>query len=334
MKKIILIQFFLAFAMSGMQAQDFHLSQYHAAPHYFTPALTGIYMNEKADYAVYSDYRTQWRSFGIKPFSTFYMGYDMPFKDQFGLGGYLISNRNGRGGMNSIQVMPSGAYRITKDKNGEHQLTVGAQIGIIYNTFDPPQYTFESQYNPEGSTVFDETMYSGEYFNKTNILKLDAAMGAFYQYKKSDWKAHPYFGYSVFHLTRPNQSLTGIVKDKLPMRWVYELGADYKVNEKVKLKPSILFMQQAKAHNLIIGATGSYRIKETQYDIQYGLNYRTSDAFIIQAGMKYSQYMVMFSYDINTSSLNDYTNGKGAFEISLRFTGEKGKPVFAPRFKQ
>lgn len=335
MKKIFLIPIFLFPVLTGIKAQDFHLSQFNAAPHYFTPAQTGVYFDdekEKADYRIYSDYRSQWRAFGIKPYSTFYLAYDMPFKDQFGLGGYLISNRNGAGGVNTIQFMPSGAYRITKDENGEHQLAVGLQIGMIYTSFDPGRYTYEKQFSPGSATVFDETAWNGEYFVKTSRLKPDAAMGIFYKYKKSDWKAHPWLGYSVYHVGRPNRSFTTIEKDRLPMRWVYELGADYKINDQLNLKPAILYMLQAKAHDLTIGATGFYQLQENKYDLLFGLHYRAKDAFIIQAGMKYNQHVLAFSYDINTANVSDYTNGRGAFELSLKLTGIKGKPMFRPRF--
>lgn len=333
MKKIVLTQLFLIGILNSINAQDFHLSQMDAAPHYFNPALTGIYFAEKADYRIYSDYRSQWKAFGVKPYSTFYLGYDMPFKEKFGLGGYLISNRNGAGGLNTIQFMPSGAYRITKDENGEHQLAVGVQMGIQYKSFDPDRYTYEKQFNPDAPEVFDQSISSGESFSKSSALKFDAGMGAFYKYKKSDWNAYPFLGYSVYHLTRPNQSFTGIEQDKLPMRWVYELGADWKMNEQVNIKPMILYMLMAKARELNIGATGSYLLKETKYTLLGGLNYRTKDAFIVQLGMKYDQHIIMFSYDINTSSLNNYTNGRGAFEFSLVLTGIKGKPMFNPKFQ-
>ena len=333
MKKTILIQLFLMGMLKGINAQDFHLSQVDAAPHYFNPALTGIYLGEKADYRIYSDYRNQWRAFGVKPYSTFYLGYDMSFKKQFGLGGYLISNRNGAGGLNTIQFMPSGTYRITKDENGEHLLAVGAQMGILYKSFDPNRYTYEKQFNPDATEVFDQSISSGESFGKMNIIKFDAAMGTFYKYNKSDWKAHPFLGYSVYHISRPNQSLSGIQKDKLPMRWVYELGVDWKANDQVNVKPMILYMLTAKAHELNIGATSSYLLKDTQYTLLGGLNYRTEDAFIIQLGMKYGPHIFMFSYDINTSNLNTYTNGRGGFEFSIVFTVIKGKALFNSRFK-
>lgn len=333
MKKIILIQLFLLGTVQGMRAQDFHLSQIDAAPHYFNPALTGIYFGEEADYRIYSDYRSQWRSLGMKPYSTFYMGYDMAFKEQYGLGGYLISNRNGAGGMNTIQVMPSGAYRITKDKNGEHQLAAGLQLGIIYNSIDPDRYTYEKQFTPDGPAVFDQNVWNGEYFVKQSILKPDASLGTFYKYKRADWKAHPLVGLSIFHATRPNRSFTTLEKDKLPMRWVYQLGADWKVNEQVDIKPMIMYMQMAKAHELNFGATGSYLLKDSKSSILGGLNYRTQDAFIIQLGMKYDRHIFMFSYDINTSYLSNYTHTKGAFEFTIRLTGIKGRPLFNPRFK-
>jgi type IX secretion system PorP/SprF family membrane protein len=332
MRKIILISLSLTLMLTGIQAQDFHLSQVNAAPHYFNPALTGMYFGEKADYRIFADYRSQWKAFGIKPFSTFYAGYDMPFKDQFGIGGYLISNRNGANGMNTIQFMPSGAYRITKDQAGEHQLTAGVQMGILYRSFDPGHFTYETQFNPDAAGGFDQSIDDGENFSKESMVKFDAGLGSFYQYNHAAWQARPFAGYSVFHLTRPNQSFTGVNKDKLPMRWVYTLGADWKVNEEINLRPMMMLIYTAKAHDLNIGATGSYILKDTKYTILGGLNYRTKDAFIIQAGMKYEQHVFMMSYDINTSALNDYTNGRGAFEISILLNGIKGKMLFNPKF--
>ncbi|MBI4945377.1 MAG: PorP/SprF family type IX secretion system membrane protein [Bacteroidetes bacterium] len=332
MKKYFLTTLATALMLGSMSAQDFHFSQYAAAPHYNNPALTGIYFDDKADYRIYSDYRNQWSALGVKPFSTYYLAYDMSIK-QFGVGGYLISNRNGAGGMNTINGMLTASYKITNDANGPHNLSVGTQLGIIYKSFDPNHFTFEKQYSPDATTVFDPTILSGESFEKTSLLKPDAGMGVFYKYKKSDWSVHPWVGYSVYHVTRPNQSFTGIVKDKLPMRWVSTIGADCKINEDINITPTIQYMLQAKANELNVGATGSYHLKETNYSILGGLNYRNKDAVIIQLGMKYDRHLFTFSYDVNTSYLNSYTNGRGAFEFSIILTGIKGKSLFKPRFK-
>ena len=327
------ITYLILLLQVAASAQDFHLSQPDAAPHYFNPAKTGMYFGEKADYNIYSDYRSQWGAFGIKPYTTFYLGYDMPLKKQFGAGGYLISNNNGAGGMNTFQFMLSGAYRVTKDENGEHQLAVGAQMGILYKSFDPNRYTYEKQFNPDAASGFDQSINNGESFSKMSLLTFDAAMGVTYKYKKSGWKAHPFLGYSAYHLTQPNQSFTGSGNNYLPIRWVIQMGADWKVNEQISVKPAILYMYMASANELNIGATGSYLIKDTQYSILGGLNYRNKDAFIIQLGMKYGPHIFMFNYDINTSSLNNYTGGRGAFEFSIMLRGIKGTPIFHPRMK-
>ncbi|MBI4944761.1 MAG: PorP/SprF family type IX secretion system membrane protein [Bacteroidetes bacterium] len=334
MKKIIILSA-IVFALpfwkdgDGLRAQDFHLSQFDAAPHYFNPAITGIYFGKVADYRIYSDYRSQWRSLGVKPFSTFFIAYDMPYKE-YGLGGYLIQNRNGPGGLNTINFMPSASYKITKEANSPHNLSVGAQMGILYKSFDPNNFTYDNQVAPEDPSGFNHNLLSGENFNKTSIVKFDANMGVFYKYKKPEWQAHPFFGYSVYHVTKPNQSLTGITKDRIPMRWVLQGGAEYKINEEINIRPTLLFMNQGRAHELNIGSIGFYHLKDTKYDVMGGLNYRVKDAFIIQAGMRYEQHIFRFSYDINTSSLNNYTHGKGAFEFSILLTGIKGKPMFNP----
>ena len=314
-------------------AQDFHLSQFDAATHYFNPALTGVYFGNKADYRIYSDYRSQWKSLGIKSFATYYLAYDMPYKE-YGFGGYLIHNRNGKGGLNTINVMPSVSYNITKAMEGPHNLSVGAQLGILYRSFDPNHYTYDNQFSVDDPDGFDQTISSGETWDKTSLLKVDANMGIFYKYKKEEWKAHPWGGLAVYHMTRPNQSLTGNTKDKMPLRWVYELGADYKITEEISATPMLLFMTQGKAHELNLGAIGFYHIKDTKYDVLGGLSYRWKDALIFQAGMKYDQHIFTFSYDINTSYLNDYTNGRGAFELSIILTGFKGKALFNPKFSR
>ncbi len=323
----------LLFAARVVLCQDFHLSQFDATPHYFNPALTGIYFGNKADYKIYSDYRTQWKSLGVKPFGTYYLAYDMPYK-KYGLGGYLIHNRNGNGGFNTINLMPCFAYQITDGKNSPHNLSVGAQLGIIYKNFDPNHFTFDSQFSADAPGGFDPNISNGEIWWKTSLLKIDANMGVFYKYQKEDWKAHPWAGFSVYHMPRPNQSMTKLVKDKLPMRWVMEAGADYQINDNINLTPMLLYMMQAKAHEINIGAICFYHLKDTKYDIIGGVSCRIKDAIILQTGLKYEEHIFTLSYDINTSYLSNYTGGRGAFEFSISLTGFKGQPLFSPKFNR
>ena len=47
--------------------------------------------------------------------------------------------------------------------------------------------------------------------------------------------------------------------------------------------------------------------------------YRNNDAFVVAAGIESGPYSVVASYDINVSKFKAATNGRGAFEITLRF---------------
>ena len=111
------------------------------------------------------------------------------------------------------------------------------------------------------------------------------------------------------------------------MRFNFNTGCEFIINEKVKLTPSILYMNQAKASDFNIGAIGTYLIKE-KMDIIYGLNYRWKDALIIQVGIKKDNVVFRMSYDVNVSYLSNYTNRRGAFELSLVMSGKKGENPF------
>ncbi len=318
--------------MKIVVAQDFHFSQYDATTLYMNPALTGMYGEEKGDYKIYSNYRSQWKALGIKPYSTASIGYDQPIRKgerDFGLGAYLIDQRAGVGQFNTMNFMVSGAYDIMHKADGKHYLTTGLQMGVLYRNFNPNSFTYDVQYDPSIGG-FDSNIPSGENFGKTSILKFDANLGIYYKYLDKAKKAHPFAGFSVQHITKPNESFTS-AKSKMPMRFNFNGGCDITVNEKLKLSPRFLYMNQAKANEITIGMLAYYKIKEP-YDILLGCDYRNKDAVIFHAGIKQDKHIFRFSYDMNTSYLNAFSGGRGAWEFSLILTGEKGKPLFKSKF--
>ena len=92
--------------------------------------------------------------------------------------------------------------------------------------------------------------------------------------------------------------------------------------------PRILFMSQAKAYEFTSGFLFYYRLNENQTKVFAGFDYRYKDACFISLGLKHESYQVRLSYHINTSYLKTFTRNRGAFEISLIYIGEKGKPFF------
>jgi type IX secretion system PorP/SprF family membrane protein len=329
-RKLIIPAFFILAFSQGVSAQDFHLTQYDAFHLYMNPALTGNYLGEDADYKINSVYRSQWRSMIRKPFTTYGISYDQPYK-RFGLGAYILNNRSGAAKFNTLNFQLSGSYFITDPKKSPHLLNVGLQMGLFYKSFNPNNLLFESQYDNSTGTL-NADINSGENFERTSLVKFDANFGVFYKYKEDGKKYAPFLGFSVFHLSRPSESFSAD-KNRVPIRYNMNAGCDFQVNDKLKLTPSILYMTQAKASDLNIGVMGYYRLKDTKSDVMIGLNYRLKDAVSLQVGIKQNeQHTFRISYDVNTSYLNNYTGGRGAIEFSLILSGKKNKPLFSPKF--
>ena len=315
-----------------LSAQDFHLAQYDAASLYMNPATTGMFQGEKGSYRFTADYRAQWRALGMKPFNTQFLSYDQSLDKtdgKWGVGGFLMNNHASPGLFRTMQVMASGAYNIMSS-NTEHYLTTGLQMGIIYKSFNQADYTFSEQYDSNSGT-FDQTLDDGENFSKMSMVKFDAAIGIHYKYLARHEKYHPYGSFSIHHLTKPNESFTS-TKSKLPMRFNFQAGCDLDINEDLMISPRFLYMNQAKAWEANAGFLLYYKIKNSTLDALVGCDYRVKDAIIAHIGFKQGKSTFRFSYDINISGLNGYTNSRGAWEFSLIIVGIRNQPVFKPIF--
>lgn len=304
-------------------AQDFHLSHYEVASQYMNPALTGMHFDKKNNWRATVDYRSQWQSLPSKPYSTVYASFDMSYKKEWGIGGYIINNKAGTENANTFNFILSGAYKISTGGKitTPYDLTVGLQMGLLQKSSHPNNYFFDKQYSTI-SGGFDPTLPNGENFTENSLFRFDANMGAYYKHHDTKQKVNPYGGFSIFHVTKPNQSFTGI-KNKMPMRFVLNGGAEIEINKEYTAEPMLLIMSQAKAFELNIGALGYYHIKKTEYKPMFGFSYRYKDAIVIHLGLKQGNNLYRLSYDINTSSLNSYTRARGGIEFSVIYTGYK-----------
>lgn len=327
--KLFILLIACLFFNTKSKAQDFHLTQYDAFSMYQNPALTANYLGEKWDYRMYSVCRTQWKTLPNKPYRTYGVGYDMPYK-RFGLGCYLLNNRSGVLNFNTLNFQLSGSYFITDPKTSPHLLNVGLQTGLFYKTYNyNTNMLFESQYD-NSTGELNSNIASGEALQKSSRLNFDANLGVFYKYKESNVKYAPFIGFSIFHLNLPKENMAGTYS-KLPMRFNLQVGSDFIINKDWKVTPMILYMNQARAWECNIGALTYYKIKmeknNTNCDLIFGLNYRVKDAMLLQLGLRYENYNLRMSYDINTSYLKAYSKNRGGFELTLQVSGKKGQSL-------
>ena len=84
-------------------------------------------------------------------------------------------------------------------------------------------------------------------------------------------------------------------------------------------------MNQANDHELQVGALLTYDIQGSDDNFFAGPYYRNRDAFIFHVGGTHEDYVIRFSYDMNTSSLKSVSKGRGGFEVSITYVKQKAR---------
>ncbi len=323
-KNIIIIFVFLV-ASIRLNAQDFHMSMYDAAPLFLNPAMTGVF---EADWRIHAQYRTQWRAINFKPYTTGLISFDMPYK-KWGFGAQISNFRAGIGNYNVLQGLGSASYTTPIDKKKFHNVSFGLQAGITQKSIEYQLHTFDNQYTSANGGGFDIDLNNGESFNAQASITPVANFGVLYYYAKQQSKLNPFIGVSAFNLLRPTETFLN-ANNKLPMRYYIHFGSRINITETFYIIPKILIMNQNKFNEQTLAAEAGYFIKSAELYLLGGLIYRVKDASIITIGARKDNYIARFSYDINLSTLTPVSNGRGAFEIS--FTYMKSKPI-APKEK-
>jgi type IX secretion system PorP/SprF family membrane protein len=302
-------------------AQDFHLSQYDAAPLFLNPSMTGMF---DGYYRVHLHYRTQWAAVATKPYTTTGLSFDMPIK-KFGIGVQIMDYHAGTGSYNELSALLSVGYDVVFDKAKNHHLALGIQGGIIQKSVNMNKLTFGNQYTSADGGGFDTGLPSGETFTNTNYTVPDFNAGFLYYYAKENVRFNPFIGFSAFHLTQPNESFFGAT-NKLPIRYYLHGGTKININEKIQLLPKFIYMNQINDQEFTASLLLHYFLKGSDTYLIFGPTYRNKDAAIIELGLKKGQYTACVSYDVNTSTLKTSTNYRGGFEISFTYIARRSKP--------
>ncbi|WP_417265990.1 PorP/SprF family type IX secretion system membrane protein [Brumimicrobium sp.] len=315
----ILIILISAIGLSlSTRAQDAHLSMYDAAPLFLNPALTGIV---DGDFRLHGQYRTQWKSVNYKPYTTYLLSFDMPFK-KWGFGVQVNQFRAGQGNYNSLQGLVSAAYNTALDKNKNHMISFGVQGGGVQKSLEYPLLSFNNQYSPNNGGFFDETIATGEDIEARTIYLPSVNAGLMYYFAQQNRRLNPFIGVSAFNLVSAKESFQGI-DNRLPMRFYAHIGTRINLTETFYLIPKFLFMQQENFSEQTIALEAGYYLKNSELYLLGGLIYRNKDAAAITIGGKLDRFTLKLAYDINMSTLSTASSGRGGFEASLTYVHSK-----------
>jgi type IX secretion system PorP/SprF family membrane protein len=312
----ITILAFSAFILStiNVQAQDAHLSQYDELPVLLNPAMTGL-LNANGIRAG-AQLRSQWGALASNITSAAF-AVDAPFKERWGIGGYMLSNQQSKY-FNVFNFVMSAAYTITALDQNKHFLSVGMQAGMILKGLKANKLTFDNQYT---NGNFDPDLPSGESFARSSRLLPEINYGIYYGFTDPAKKIHPYLGFSVFHITSPNESFVYGVESRLPRRWVLHGGSTIDITDDFMVEPKVLYMKQLNIQEILAGMDFNYSFKDPDIKLMAGGYYRWNDAAIVEIGVNFKNLIYKMSYDINTSDLNTYSSKRGGIEFSIVSNG-------------
>lgn len=319
-KQLIIFYSVLLMAGSTLKAQDFHLSMYDAAPMFLNPALTGVV---DANFRVHAQYRNQWRSVAFKPYNTALISLDAP-KGKWGFGGQIMNMRAGVGNYNVLQGLLSLSYAVSLDKNRFNNISFGMQAGVTQKRIEAGLYTFDNQYSNQNGGSFDNSLPSGESFNRQSFVTPQLNAGFMYFNSKQQARLNPFLGYSAFNLSNPKETYYNTT-NRLPIRHYAHAGVRINITELFYVLPKALIMLQKNASEQIYSVDAGYFFKEQEFYLLAGINYRVKDASVFYIGARKNNYIAKIGYDANVSSLKDVSKYRGAFEISFTYLAKKSK---------
>ncbi len=331
MKKILIT---LSIVISGftLSAQDYHYSMFTMSPLTLNPALTG---NFTGDLRIVNNYRMQWSTVG-KPFTTYSFGGDMPLArrdkkksspDFFAVGLNVNVDKAGTTLLKNNSYNGSFSYNKSLDGVGATYFSMGAQLGVCQRSITLADASWGRQWN---GLAYDGSLSNGEVIGLGDSYSfMDFAVGVAVTSVGNDrFKMNG--GIAAFHLNRPRIDFLG-KEDKMYMKYGFHWKAEVALgaNSNAWLIPQAQVVLQGPARLINLGAGVKYRLTERSRYTGYqneksftiGGMYRMGDAMSGFLRLDISGVGFAFNYDLNVSKLTAASDGRGAFEFMLIYTG-------------
>lgn len=316
-------------------AQDAQFSHPLSAPQWLNPALAGSENFLRGSVA----YRTQWNAVA-DPFRTMSGSFDMATgqknnlrRERSGKGGVGISFLSDKGGnlnFNTSEIMIHGAYHV--QLNQTSQLGAGVYTGYSSQSVDAETGKWASQYNGQ---FYDSAISHGEDIAGLKQSSLDLGAGLVYVYQEhSNSRTRSKInslkvGVAGYHLGNLKLGPEVLSSDKLPIRLSAFAQAAVEVGKSGSaIEPAVYYQRQGSFQMVMSGlafrkkflAGGGLSRDKKVVSVALGGYYRANDAIVAMIAAEWAGFNVSLLYDINISSLNKFSSGKGAVEVALQYS--------------
>jgi type IX secretion system PorP/SprF family membrane protein len=307
-----------------VSAQDLHFSQFFEAPLLRNPSLAGIFTG---DYRIQGVYRDQWNSFtNAYKTGSFNGEYKMPIgqgNDFLTVGLQILYDKAGTAGLTTDEVFPAINYHKSLSSEKTMYLSLGFMGGYAEKRIDRSKVTTNNQYD---GAAYNPSLPDGETFPTPNVHYWDGSVGmSFNETFGQDQQNSLFFGVAMHHLNRPKNSFYQNAQSELDPKYVFSGGMKVNIDERSFVTIQADHSMQGYAQETIGGATYSYKLGEFTDDPKYVLNLgaylRWKDAIIPVIKLDMLPLSVAISYDVNVSSLETVSQGRGGVELSISWIG-------------
>lgn len=320
---------------SSVEAQDIHFSQFNETPMHLNPAYTGML---DGLFRVSIHHRNQWTSMG-SPYKTSAASFDMQIGNpnspaRMGIGFFAFKDQAGDSKLGTFQAALSLSGIVKLDDRST--LSAGIQGGYAQRSATISELQWESQYI---NGAYDPDASANEANFLSSFPYADFAGGVAYQFRnvKGSMRGKDVvelnFGASVFHFNKPEQKFHGGSDDQIDMRIVLHTHARYDFpGTPWSLRPSVTYMMQGPASEIMFGSAVRYRIKSgtkitnffSESGVGLGCHYRWKDAIVPQFYYDLGDFFIGFAYDINTSKYSAVSKSQGGWEVTIRYANLNG----------
>jgi type IX secretion system PorP/SprF family membrane protein len=317
---------FYFLVVTGVSAQDIHLSQFHFDRLQINPALTGLFNGDKQ---VSLLYKSQWASVPVE-YSTFSGSFDMKLrktqtpKGFFSLGALFNYDQAGESELALGTISINGSY--TRALSKSFFVSLGGSVGGGQRSFNKENLTWDSQWFGDH---MDPTAPSLENFTETNFFFLDLGAGINLRLQGKD-RTKIDVGFGAFHLNEPTYSFLEDDQVYLPVRGALSALGVLKIANRLDLYGNGLIQQQGPYEEIVAGGGVIIHIsnkKAREVELHLGVATRLEDAIIPMMALSYDGWKGGVSYDITTSPFEFANDQKGGPEFFLTYTYKKLWPL-------
>ncbi|PWH82196.1 PorP/SprF family type IX secretion system membrane protein [Brumimicrobium oceani] len=322
----------LLFVSYKVYAQDVHFSQLQSTPLLHNPSFAG---NSGGDLRAIVNYRSQWGSVISSPFQSFGASFDTRFKKGLNgseshlAGGFsMFSDVAGNSKMRTTLVNFTFAAHVKI--NSKSFFSGGLQGGFNQKSIDKSDLRFDNQFEGTGH---NPAINPNE--DLSNISEISPTISGGISYLWSDIFSQPAtgskkinVGVAVYHYNQPRYHK--ISQEDLGLKFITSFNSSFGLSSSQwAVQPAAYLALQNKALDIVFGSLLNYNLNEgskshnKSSSIAFGAYYRVADAFIPTVQVQWDSFVLGLSYDINASQLRNASNGKGGFEISLKFISQK-----------